>query len=440
MLQQFQSHIQQRCKTTDKILLAVSGGLDSMVMLDLFRQSGFQIQVAHCNFQLRGTESDQDEIFLRARCQKWNIPFHSNRFDTNNYATEHGLSIQMAARELRYNWFGQLQKGNGIHWIATAHHLNDSIETLLLNLTKGTSLDGLLGIPERNNDVIRPLLFATRQDIQNYAAENTIAFREDESNQTDDYQRNFIRHQVIPKLKELNPSFENSVGKTIQKLQGSARIISQALENWKKLFLKTENGKLFLAKAGFQNSSGKGHTTSLLWELLKDYGFHFDQCQNIFHALDGQTGKRFLSSTYQLIIDRENLIVFLQPVDLMEVKIEADQTEVSRGNQKLKFESAVNDGLVNSDKSEAILDESLIHFPIIWRKWKTGDYFFPLGMEHRKKISDFLIDEKVSLVDKDSLTVLEAHGELIWIVGHRIDERFKVTEGTKQVIKFRWSS
>ena len=408
-----------------------------MVMLDLFRQSGFQIQVAHCNFQLRGAESDQDENFLKAKCEKSNIPFHYIHFDTNNYATEHGLSIQMAARELRYHWFKQLKESEELNWIATAHHLNDSVETLLLNLTKGTSLDGLLGIPERNNDVIRPLLFATRQDIENYAAENSIAWREDESNQTDDYQRNFIRHQVIPKLKELNPRFENSIDRTIQKLKGSAGIVSLALENWKKLFLKTENGKLLLAKAGFQNSFGEGYTTSLLWELLKDYGFHFDQCQNIFHALDGQPGKRFLSSTHELIIDRENLILFLLPVHLMEVSIESDQTKVSLGNQKLKFESTINSGTIKSDKSEAILDESLVHFPITWRKWKVGDYFFPLGMKNRKKISDFLIDEKVSVADKDLLTVLEANGEVIWVVGHRIDDRFKVTERTIQILRMQ---
>lgn len=433
MLQQFQSHIRQWCKTTDKILLAVSGGLDSIVMLHLFKEAGFSISVAHCNFQLRGKESNDDESFVKMICEKWNLPFHTIRFETNNYATEKGLSIQLAARELRYKWFREVKDANHLSWIATAHHFNDSIETWLLNFSKGTSLDGLLGIPEKNNDIIRPLLFATREEIENYAADTGISWREDESNQTDDYQRNFIRHQLIPKLKELNPSFETSMEKTIEKLKGSAMIVSESVDRWKNQFQKSEPEKILLLKSGFKNQT-KRHNTSLLWELIKNYGFHYNQCAMIISALDGQSGKRFLSETHVLIIDRDHLIITPHRQALTEVKIESIDQSIVLGKQNLHLEIRPQADLLLSSKNQVIMNAALVGFPIIWRKWKPGDFFYPMGMTSRKKISDFLIDEKVSLVDKDSVTVLEAKGEIIWLVGHRIDNRFKVTDSTQQVL------
>ena len=439
VLQQFQSHIHQWCKTTDKILLAVSGGLDSMVMLHLFKEAGFSISLAHCNFQLRGKESNDDESFVKAISEKWSIPFHSIRFETNNYAIKNGLSIQLAARELRYRWVKEIKDSNHLNWIATAHHLNDSIETWLLNFSKGTGLDGLLGIPEKNNHIIRPLLFATREEIENYAADNGISWREDESNQTDYYQRNFIRHQVIPKLKELNPAFENSAEKTIGKLKGSAIIVSESVDRWKNLFQKSEPEKILLKKIGFENQT-KRHNTSLLSELIKNYGFHYNQCTMIISALEGQSGKRFLSETHVLIIDRDHLIITPHQQALTEVKIESMDQSIVLGKQYLLFEKrpqADQADLLTSSKNQVFLDAALVGFPIIWRKWKPGDFFYPLGMTNRKKISDFLIDEKVSLADKDSVTVLEAKAEIIWLVGHRIDNRFKVTESTRQVLYFQ---
>lgn len=433
MLQQFQSHIRQWCKTTDKILLAVSGGLDSMVMLHLFKEAGVSISVAHCNFQLRGKESNDDERFAKTICEKWNIPFHNIRFETNNYATEKGLSIQLAARELRYKWFREVKDINQLNWIATAHHFNDSIETWLLNFSKGTSLDGLLGIPEKTNDIIRPLLFATREEIENYGADNGISWREDESNRTDDYQRNFIRHQIIPKLKKLNPSFETSMEKTIEKLKGSALIVSESVDRWKNQFQKSEPEKILLTKSGLENQT-KRHNTSLLWELIKNYGFHYNQCAMIISALEGQSGKQFLSETYVLTIDRDQLIITPHLQALAEIKIESIDERIVLGKQNLHLEIRPQADLLRASKNQVIVDAALVRFPVIWRKWKSGDFFYPLGMTSRKKISDFLIDEKVSLADKDSVTVLEAKGEIIWLVGHRIDNRFKVTDSTRQVL------
>jgi tRNA(Ile)-lysidine synthase len=433
VLTQFQVHIQKWCKTTDKILLAVSGGMDSMVMLHLIRQLGYQVGVAHCNFQLRGAESDEDENFVRRKCRQWDIAFYSHRFDTKNYATEKGLSTQMAARELRYAWFDELLQKEGFDYLATAHHLNDSIETILLNLTKGAGLDGLMGIPAQNKKIIRPLLFATCEEIETYAAEEGVLWREDQSNQSDDYQRNFIRHQIVPKLKEINPSLEKTFQDTIYKLQGASEIVAASVEEWKLKHQKIEDDKIVLNKKGFAN--GANYNISILLEIIKPYGFNYDQCENIVKGINGQSGKRFLSSTHELIVDRESLILTEHQENWGQVNIESNQQEISLGNKTLKFETADYSGLPISDKNQAIIDEGLMQFPITWRKWKPGDFFFPLGMKNRKKVSDFLIDEKVSMADKDSLTVLESNGQIVWVVGHRIDDRFKVTDKTNRVIK-----
>ncbi len=414
--------------------MAVSGGMDSMVMLHLFREAGFSIAVAHCNFQLRGNESDEDENFVAAKCKKWSIPFHSIRFDTNNYATQHRLSIQMAARELRYDWFNALIKQHSLDWIATAHHLTDSVETVLLNLTKGTSLDGLLGIAKKNGRVIRPLLFATQSELQSYAATVGIAWREDESNQTDDYQRNFIRHRVTPTLKEINPALTETTEKTIEKLTGSAHIVAHTIANWKKLFCTLDGGKILLAKTGFDHSLGLLYNTALLWEVVKEFGFHFDQCKSIVVAINGQPGKLFFSTGHQLVIDRKHLIVSKKKSDLEDVVIEIDQTEATMGNNILSLASSAH--FVQFDQSPriALLDKDLLKFPLTWRRWKAGDSFFPLGMTNRKKVSDFLIDQKVSMADKNSVTVLESAGEIVWVAAHRIDNRYKVTEQTKSIL------
>jgi tRNA(Ile)-lysidine synthase len=434
VLRPFITHIEKLCKTTDKILLAVSGGMDSMVMLHLFHQAGFSIAVAHCNFQLRGEDSDEDENFVAAKCKKWGIPFHSIRFDTNNYATQHGLSIQMAARELRYSWFHQIKEKEEADWIATAHHLSDSVETVLLNLSRGTSLDGLLGIADKKGFVIRPLLFATHSEVTNYAAETGVVWREDRSNETDDYQRNFIRHNIIPKLEQINPAFEQSIAKMVERLSGELAIVSHTVGIWKKQFQKDENGKIILLKIGFENSLGTLYNATLLWRLLHELGFRFDQCEKIALALNGQSGKKFLSPSHQLVIDRQHL--FLAPLspDLSEVSIEEGQLDAFLGHQQLRLSDTKEIGSFDSNEATAMLNSNALRFPLTWRKWRPGDSFFPLGMTNRKKISDFLIDRKVSMIDKETVTVLESAGEIVWVVGYRIDDRFKVKPTTKQVL------
>jgi tRNA(Ile)-lysidine synthase len=434
VLEQFLNHINRHklCTKTDPVLLAVSGGVDSMVMLHLFIEAGFRVGVAHCNFQLRGKESDGDENFVYHACQELKVPVMVERFDTETYAWENSLSTQMAARELRYAWFDFLLEENKYQFLATGHHFDDTIETILLNWTRGSSIEGLAGIPVKNNKIIRPLLFATRSQVEKYAAEKGIQWREDQSNLTDDYQRNFIRHQIVPKLKELNPSLEATLHDGLEKIQGDLELIHFQTAEWKKQFLSVEREKVTIAKSGFDSFQQSAH---LLWRCIREYGFNFEQTREVIHGLSGQSGKQFLSPTHKMVIDREKIII-TEHVDFWnDTTIKDGQELASLGSWDMDIEN-VYDLDRSNDSFEAKLDAAKIVFPLVWRKWKAGDVFYPLGMEHRKKVSDFLIDNKVSVSDKDVVTVLESNGEIIWVVGYRIDNRFKITPKTTSAVLF----
>ncbi|HEY9008302.1 MAG TPA: tRNA lysidine(34) synthetase TilS [Ohtaekwangia sp.] len=437
MLEQFLNHIHQHtlCRKDDCILLAVSGGIDSMVMLHLFQQAGFSIAIAHCNFQLRGKDADGDEDFVKTVAAQQNIPCFTTRFDTAAYAEVHKLSIQMAARELRYRWFNEVVTHQGFTKLATAHHLNDSLETVLLHWVHGASLDGFAGIPVKHSNIIRPLLFASREAIEQYAKAHNIAWREDSSNQTDDYQRNYIRHKIIPALKELNPSLEYTIQRSFGKVAGELALLHRGLEAWTDQYVTVLHDRIMIDKAYFQ---GATHEASVLWNFLKEYGFNYDVCMDIVASLHGQSGKRFYSSTHQLVNDREHLLVTKQVNDWENARIEKDQQQATFGiwNMTILPSAVVQK---SSQVYEATLDAAKIIFPLVWRKWKAGDAFYPLGMQHRKKVSDFLIDNKVSVADKDTVTVLESQGEIIWVAGHRIDNRYRITETTREVITFRVS-
>ncbi|HEY9045663.1 MAG TPA: tRNA lysidine(34) synthetase TilS [Ohtaekwangia sp.] len=434
MLEQFLNHIREHalCQDTDRVLLAVSGGVDSMAMLHLFHRAGYSIAVAHCNFQLRGHDSDGDEAFVKAAAAQLDIPCFTTQFNTAAFAEFHKVSIQMAARELRYRWFDELVIQHKFTSLATAHHLNDSLETILLNWIHGASLEGFTGIPVKNNTIIRPMLFATRESIEVYAKEHGILWREDSSNQTDDYQRNYIRHRVIPSLKELNPSLEHTIHRGLDKLSGEVALFHTGVDAWKKQFVTISPGRITIEKKYFQ---GAPHEASILWSFLKDYGFNYDVCTDIVSSLHGQSGKRFFAPLYQLAVDREQLIVTRQQDGWEDLTIEKNQSDAILGvwNMSIRSSKGIQKSL---NPFEATLDAGKIIFPLVWRKWKPGDTFYPLGMEHRKKVSDFLIDRKISVADKDAVTVLESQGEIIWVAGHRIDNRFRITDATHEVISF----
>lgn len=435
MLEQFLHHIDRHrlCQKSDLILLAVSGGVDSMAMLYLFKEAGFRVGVAHCNFQLRGKESDGDEEFVRQVCKDLNVPFFFSRFETEAYAWENTLSIQMAARELRYTWFDEVLRGHSYTWLATGHHLDDTMETILLNITRGTSTDGLAGIPVRNGNIIRPLLFATRKEIEKYALRKGMVWREDLSNLTDDYQRNFIRHQVVPKLKELNPSLEVTWQTGIEKIQGDLALLQHAVDDWKTKFITETPHRNYIDKTAF-NLLPQGAT--LLWRYCRTFGFNFEQAKEVLQSLKGQPGKRFYSSTHLLVLDRDLIIITPLQHGWTEAGIEKEHAESFLGPWQLKIER-LTDMLPVSDEMEAVLDEELLNYPLLWRKWRPGDSFHPLGMEHKKKLSDFFIDKKLSLADKEIATVLESDGRIVWVAGHRIDDRFKLTTKTTLIVRFR---
>lgn len=416
----------------DKILVAVSGGIDSMVLLHLLQALNYQVGVAHCNFQLRGEDSDEDEVFVKQYCSLLSIPFFSQRFETNNYATERKLSIQMAARELRYHWFEQVMKKEGYTRLATAHHFNDSIETILLNWVKGGGIETLGGIAPMRGNIIRPLLFATREQVNDYAADYKILWREDGSNQMQNYQRNFIRHQVIPQVKRLNVSLENTLMESNRKIAGELGFFYDQIRDWKsKNLLKVDN----YIKINKEVLAASPHATVLLWHCIREYGFSYSICDEATHILNNQPGKQFLSESHRMVIDRLEIIISSIFSTGQPVEIGASSEEYYFNLWKLVVKKGVA-CKPGESSMEAVLDFDKLVFPLIWRKWASGDYFYPLGMNRKKKLSDFLIDKKVSLAEKDTVTVLESNGEIIWVVGHRLDNRYRLTENTQTAISF----
>lgn len=434
MLEQFLNHINRHalCAPTSRVLLAVSGGLDSMVMLHLFKKAGYPIIVAHCNFQLRGIEAMQDEQFVADACQSLGVPFFCKKFATEEYARENRLSIQVAARELRYAWFQELMNEEKIEYLATAHHVNDSLETVLLKWIHGSSLESFAGIPVRNKKVIRPLLFATRTQLSDFASENAILWRSDSSNDSDDYQRNFIRNQVIPKLKEINPALESTFQHGLKKIIGELEFLQNQLEQWKKEHVHEKSGQVRIDKAALLNAS---FSDSLLWRVVREFGFNIDQCHDMMEAMQSQPGKKFIGTSHLLTLDRDHIIISPYDDAYEAVTIREKNESVVRGAWEITL-SRSKSKEISSNAIVASLDADKIKFPITWRYWQAGDSFYPLGMENRKKLSDFLIDRKIPLADKNGISVLESEGEIIWVVGHRIDNRYKITPATKSVIKF----
>ncbi|MGQ2984285.1 tRNA lysidine(34) synthetase TilS [Flavobacterium sp.] len=405
-----------------KLLLAVSGGLDSMVLSDLLRQLNYEISIAHCNFNLRGNESDGDEDFIAQYAEENNLHFFVTRFDTETFASDHKLSIQIAARQLRYLWFDELLRENNLDHLLTAHHLDDSIETFLINLTRGTGLEGLTGIPHQNGKIIRPLLPFTRDEILAYAKENNIRWREDSSNASNKYLRNKLRHDVLPLLKELNPAFADSFRHTLENLQQSRSLVEDAsVLVYKQVVSEREKLKRL--------SNYKAY----LYQWLNPFGF--TAWEDIYALADAQSGKYIVSGSFRLLKDREVLILELLPEGLDKVfEIHYGQEQINEPiSLSLSITQTINK---NATKKSIFVDNQLINYPLILRKWKDGDYFCPSRMNgQRKKISKFFKDEKFSLSEKENAWLLCSGEEVIWVVGHRADERFKVRGNTNTILK-----
>ncbi len=441
MLEEFRRYIQSNdlCQPTDRILLAVSGGIDSMVLLHLFAAAGYSPGIAHCNFHLRGDESDGDEQFVRSVAETMEAACYPQEFDTEQAAAESGISIQMAARDLRYRWFEKIRKNHGYDLIATAHNQDDVIETFFINLSRGTGIRGLTGIPVRSGKVIRPLLFASREAIVEYATENDIRFREDSSNASDKYLRNRVRHQLIPMLEKENPSFRNGLMDTMLKLSETEKLYARELAQVKLMLLHTEGD---ITRIRIRDLSAHDASRSILFEILTEYNFFSQAMEDILHSLEGPSGKQFLSATHRIVKDRDDLII--TPLDKEEERKYYLERETGRLSEPVGLEWMVVDNTetfhIPSDPKIACLDLQKLDFPLMMRHWRSGDYFQPLGMQGMKKISDYLIDTKVSLPDKERTWLLTSGSKIVWVIGKRIDDRFKVRPKTKQVLMMKITS
>ena len=435
MLLKFQNHINQNLSflMESKLLLAISGGLDSMVLLHLCKSSGCNFAVGHCNFNLRGEESTKDEKFVVEVCKKLEVAAFVTHFETENYAKIHKLSIQVAARQLRYDYFHTILADNDFDCILTAHHLNDSLETFLINFNRGTGLDGLTGIPQQNEKVIRALLPFSRNEIEKYALENCIVWREDSSNETDKYQRNNLRHNVIPILEKQNKNFLQSFQNTIDYLQQAQSMVEDASRLvYADVVEEDQTVKINLEKL----LSYPNHKAYLQHWLHK---FGFTAWNDIYNLVTAQSGKQVLSEDYVLLKDRNYLILFLKPKDddFTTILINKEDIEVKF---PIKLSLCNVDNISNVNRNTIFADEEKLHFPLQIRKWQEGDVFFPFGMKGSKKLSKFFKDEKLSLLEKASAWLLCSDNQIVWIIGKRQDERFKITETTTKILKINYTN
>ena len=417
----------------EKILLAVSGGIDSMVMCHLFHQAGFNFDLAHCNYQLRGNESNKDEDFVETMALKYKVQLYSIRFDTAPFAETQDMSIQMAARELRYNWFEEIRNSYHYNFIATAHHQDDSIETFFINLIRGTGITGLHGILPKQGNIIRPLLFANKTNIIDFAEKSQLKFREDSSNASDKYLRNKIRHHIIPTLKEVNPSIENTLMNTIERLKDAETIVKTQVGKLRKEMVKQvgDTDTISIPELQILNP-----LSTYLFELLKPYQFNSSTSEEIKNALNGESGKVFYSKTHQVLKDRTLLIISKKKTDESTKQSQNQETKKkAKGLELVKLESKILPANMEIPQSPnlAALDYDKLTFPLTTRKWKEGDSFYPLGMKGKKKLSDFFIDNKLSLNQKENTWLLTSADNIVWVIGMRIDNRFKVTDKTKKI-------
>ena len=432
MLEDFKSFVtsEELFDPSDKILIAISGGIDSVVLADLFYKLKLNFAIAHCNFCLRGEESDADEDFVKKISKKYKVELYSEKFDTNLFAEQEKVGIQVAARMLRYTWFNKLCDQYGFQYIATAHHKNDVLETVLLNLVRGTGISGLHGIKAKNGRLIRPMLFADKEQIRDYVAEKQLIWREDSSNESNKYSRNLIRNEVIPLLKNINSNLEETIFQTVEKVSIAEEVFFSEIVNIKKAILINKEGSIIIQFDLFVPKP-----VLYLFELIKDFNFNYDQAGEIHQSLDQQSGKQFISPTHLLVKDRDTLVV--TPKDISEftsIEIKDDDLIVDATSFKLKLKALdIASFKLNTSAKMASLDYDKLKFPLKIRKWKEGDWFIPLGMNGKKKISDLLIDQKISLNLKEKVRVITSGDSIIWVTGIRIDDRFKVTPKTMKV-------
>ena len=434
MLQKFQNHLLHNLQflSGKKILLATSGGKDSMIMVHLFQQLDYKIGIAHCNFQLRGIESFEDQNFVQEYAAVNGIPVFITQFDTKAFAEDYKVSTQVAARELRYNWFYELLEIEKFDYILTAHHADDNLETFLINLSRGTGLEGLTGIPEQNDRVIRPLLAFSQEEMEEYAKLNNIQWREDSSNASDKYLRNKIRHHLVPMLKELNPNFLSSFHKTQTFLQESQVMVEDASIMIYQQVVKQDEDTIYFDLKKLKKLS---NYKSYLHQWLKEFGF--SAWEDIYDLVESQSGKYVFSPEYRLLKDRDSLI--LSPINFVDEKeeyaIDENQKEV---NIPLNLTFCKVADISLTTNSAIFVDADKLQFPLVLRHWNEGDSFQPFGMNGKsKKVSKLFKDEKLSLLEKENSWLLCSNEDIVWIIGLRQDERFRIENTTKNILKIQ---
>lgn len=401
----------------DKILVALSGGADSVALTRILITLDYHCEAAHCNFELRGEESDRDEDFVRNFCRSLNIKCHSIHFETRRYAAQQSISIEMAARELRYNWFSKICEESDCQVVAVAHHKDDSVETMLLNLIRGTGINGLLGIRPKNGNVVRPLLCASRQEVVAYLHRMNQTYVTDSTNLEDEYTRNKIRLNLLPLMEEINPSVKDGLVKTASYLNDISKVYQQAIkESIDRIFITPEK------EISIEKLMNEPAPQALLFEVLSPLGFNSTQVEEVYGSLNGQPGKRFISSQWQVVKDRELLLI--------------EKVKTANDKPQIIFEEVLftKEFVIPKDKNTACFDANKFKGVISIRKWEKGDYFIPFGMKGKKLVSDFMTDSKFSLLKKEQQWVLSCNDQIAWLIGERTDNRFRIDDSTQKVI------
>lgn len=436
MVKEFQAFVENNniFEKDEVILLAISGGIDSMALCDLFQKSDYKFVVAHCNFHLRGEESNRDEEFVVSYCKKHNLKLHLKDFDTYGYMKDNGKSLEMAARELRYDWFYELLEENNYAYIATGHHGDDSIETFFINLLRGTGIAGLHGILQKVNRVIHPLLFTNRNAIIKYQKQNNLEFVEDSTNATTQYTRNRIRHELIPLFKEISPNFQKTILKEIDIFKETEEVFRTLINKAKEEIIEVENNIIKIPIAKIKTLKP---INIYMFEFLTEYNFNQATINSIKDSLDETSGKQFFSETHRLVKDREYLLITKNVRDsIKEYRIDQGQTFVTVPiNLQIEVLRDLNFVHIPKTKDIAMFDEGKLQYPLILRKWENGDFFHPYGLHGEKKISTFFKDLKYSIIDKENQWLLCSGDDIIWVIGQRIDERYKITDKTKTIYR-----
>lgn len=439
MLTKVQAFIQsqQLLQTRNKVIVGLSGGADSVALLLVLHKLGFACIAAHCNFSLRDQESDADETFVVKLCADFKIRLHKVRFNTAEIAKERKISIEMAARDLRYAWFEELRLTENAQAIAVAHHADDNVETVLMNLVRGTGIRGLCGIPAKNDQVVRPLLNSTRNEIIHFLESHSQAYVIDSSNASDEYRRNRFRNQIIPLLEEINPAFKSGINNTVSYLNAANHFFAERIGQIKTEICRFEGSHLQIDVQALQQVA---FAETVLFEILSPYQFNADVVSSIFESLDRESGLIFYSKTHKLLIDRHvivvNELVQYAPASYLVENVSRSYTEPFSYNTYIRPYK----GEYKKETTCATLDIAKLQFPLEWRNWRAGDVFYPLGMQGKKKLSDYFIDLKISRFEKEKIWLLTSGNEIVWIAGYRLDRRFTVSEFTETSFEIQMSS